>query len=127
MRLDRRTMLQVLAVSGAGGLLASPTLGVESDVHVIAEVFAKPEAADDFRKLLVDFVAMSRKEMGCKHYTLLEDPAKPGHFYTFEVWADKGAIDAHLTSPAMAALGPKIKDMLAAPPVITQLKVLTES
>jgi quinol monooxygenase YgiN len=64
---------------------------------------------------------------GCKHYALLEDPAKPGHFQTFEIWADKAAIDAHLNSPDMEAMGPKLKDILAANPVITPLVLISDS
>jgi len=125
--LDRRLILQALAGSVAAGLTPTAVLAAENDVYVIADLLAKPEAADEFRKMLLDFVAMTRKENGCKHYTLLEDPAKAGHFYTFEIWADKAALDAHLNSPAMKAMGPKLKDILAAAPVITPLKVLTES
>ena len=43
-------------------------------VYVIAELVAKPDKADDLRKLLVEFVAGARKEPGCKHYSLLKDP-----------------------------------------------------
>lgn len=125
--LDRRTVIQGLAVGALAAAAPMAASATEGDVHVIADILAKPEAADEFRKLLLDFVAGARKENGCKHYTLLEDPAKPGHFYTFEVWADMAALDAHLNSPAMKAVGPKIKDLLAAAPVITPLKILSES
>jgi quinol monooxygenase YgiN len=124
--LDRRTILQALAVAAAG-VAPNGTFAAENDVYVIADLLAKPEASEEFRKMLLDFVAMTRKEDGCKHYTLLEDPAKAGHFYTFEIWADKAALDAHLNSPTMKAMGPKLKDILAAAPVITPLKMLTES
>ena len=125
--LDRRTMLFALAAGSAAGLAPTASVADEGDLHVIADLLAKPEQADTFRKLLLDFVDMARKENGCKHYTLLEDPAKSGHFYTYEIWADKAALDAHLTAPAMKEITPKLKDVLAAAPVITPLKVLTTS
>lgn len=125
--LDRRNMLQALALGAVAGLASGAAHAIEGDIYVIADVSAKPEAADAFRKTLLDFVAQTRKEQGCKHYTLLEDPAKAGHFYTFEIWTDKAALDAHLNSPAMKAMAPMLKDVLAAAPVITPLKMLSES
>jgi predicted Fe-S protein YdhL (DUF1289 family) len=74
MTIDRRMILGAFAASAASGLIAG---GAEGDVYVIADLLAKPEAAGEFRQMLIDFVAKSRKETGCKHYTLLEDPAKP--------------------------------------------------
>ncbi len=127
MTIDRRMILGALAASAASSLIAGRAEAAEGEVYVIADLLAKPEAAAEFRQMLIDFVARSRKETGCKHYTLLEDPAKPGHFQTFEIWADKAAIDAHLNSPDMKAMGPKLKDILAATPVITPLALISES
>jgi quinol monooxygenase YgiN len=127
MSFDRRTLLQLFAATAATGLATQAASATGAEVHVIADLAAKPEAADAFRQFLVDFVANARKENGCKHYVLLEDPAQAGQFYTFEIWADKAALDAHLNSPAMQAAGPKLKDILAKPPKITPLKMLSDS
>ncbi len=129
MPLDRRTILSAFAASATAGAFASQraAYAADTDLHVIADLAAKPEAADEFRRLLSDFAANVRKEPGCKHYALLEDPAKPGQLYTFEVWADKGALDAHMVTPDIKALIPKLKDMWAKPPQITPLKLLSDS
>ena len=81
MTLDRRTIPQGFAASAALGAMMNSVQAATGDLYVIADLAAKPEAADQFRQILVDFVAMARKENGCKHYTLLEDPAQAGHFH----------------------------------------------
>ena len=129
MTIDRRAVLSAVAATATAGVLASgrSAMAAESDLYVIADLTAKPDAADEFRRLLVDFAAAARKEPGCKHYTLLEDPAKPGQLYTFEIWTDKAALDAHMATPEIKALGPKLQNILAKPPAITPLKILSES
>lgn len=126
MSMERREVLLGLAAGAAAGWIAGAAQAAESDVFVIAEVVAKPEAADELRRLFVEFVAEVRKEPGCKHYSLLEDPAKAGSFYTFETWADKAAVDAHMNTPTIKAFGAKLGNLLAKPPVITPLKMLSD-
>jgi quinol monooxygenase YgiN len=122
-------ILSAFAASSAANVFAGErrAFAADGDLHVIADLAAKPEAADEFRRLLTEFAAKARQEPGCKHYSLLEDPAKPGQIYTFEIWADKGALDAHMKTPDIMALIPKLNAMWAKPPVITPLKLLSES
>lgn len=126
MSMERREVLFGLTAGAAAGLFASAARAAEGEVFVIAELLAKPELADELRRLFVEFVAKARQEPGCKHYSLLEDPAKAGHFFTFETWADKAAADAHMTTADIKAFAGKLKDILAKPPVITPLKMLSD-
>lgn len=126
MSIERREVLFGLTVGVAAGLFASAAPAAEGEVFVIAELLAKPESADELRRLFVEFVAKAREEPGCKHYSLLEDPAKAGHFFTFETWADKAAVDMHMTTPTIKAFGAKLGDILAKPPVVTPLKMLSD-
>ena len=115
--LDRRTLIQGAAVStliatqfAEAAQAAEPGL-----LYVIAEIVAKPEAAKDLRALLVPFAAKSRKEPGCREYVLMEVEGEPGRFLTYERWTGHPALDQHMKTPAMAAIGPKLGPLLAKP------------
>ena len=112
----RRTIVQGAALGTA--LAAFPTSGAtaaEGDLYVIAELIAKPGSADALRDLLVPFVVTARTEPGCKHYTLMEVQSEPGRFLTFEIWANRAALDAHMVTPQIKELGPKLGPILAKP------------
>ena len=112
--LDRRTLVQGTALAALVATL--PAQAAETGLlYVIAEIVAKPEKADELRKLLVPFVESSRKEPGCKSYALLEVQGEPGRFLTFESWTDKPSIDAHMVTPQMKEIGPKLGDILGKP------------
>jgi len=125
--LDRRLLLRLAALFPA---LAAGAVGGPSEAQtpppltVIAEITAKPDQADAFRTLFVAFAASVRGEPGCLHYTVLEDEQTPGHFFTYESWADQAALAAHMKAPAIQALGAKAGAMLAKPPSQTLLKTL---
>jgi len=116
--LDRRTLVQSAALGSLfAGFLQSRTAEAAGDglLYVIAEIVAKPGSADAVRGLLVPFVEKSRSEPGCKSYTLLEVQSEPGRFLTFESWTDKAALDAHMTTPHIKEIVPKLTDILAKP------------
>jgi quinol monooxygenase YgiN len=98
---DRRTFVRTAGAGSAAAafMRVAPANAADDALYVIAELVAKPDKADDLRKLLVDFVASARKEPGCKHYSLLEDRKQAGRFLTFETWADQAAIEAHIDDP----------------------------
>ena len=105
---DRRTFVRTAGAGAAAAafMAVAPANAADDAIYVIAELVAKPDKAEDLRKLLVDFVAGARKEPGCKHYSLLEDRKQASRFLTFETWADQAAIEAHMTTPAIKAAGP---------------------
>ena len=114
---DRRALLKVAAAGSAlvawGGAHAAAAKGGE--FYVIAEIVSKPDAADALRALLVPFAAKSRKEPGCREYTLMEVESEPGRFLTFERWSGPAALDKHMKTPDIAALGPKLGALLSKP------------
>jgi quinol monooxygenase YgiN len=114
---DRRTFVGTASASAAAAafMRVAPAKAADDALYVMAELVAKPDKADDLRKLLVDFVAGARKEPGCKHYLLLEDRKQAGRFLTFETWTDQAALNAHMKTPAIQAAGPKLQPILAAP------------
>jgi quinol monooxygenase YgiN len=48
-------------------------------------------------------------------YTLMEVIGEPGRFLTFERWTDKAALDAHMVTPDIKAIVPKLEPVLAKP------------
>lgn len=127
--LDRRTLIQGAAVATLIAAQAAQTAQAaaptKKSLYVIAELVAKPEKADDLRKLMVAFVDKARTEPGCEHYTLLEVESEPGRFLTFETWADKAALDAHMVTPHIKEIIPKLGDLLGKPFTQTFLKALS--
>ena len=112
----RRTVVQGAALGTALAAFASTeATAAAGDLYVIAELIAKPGSADALRDLLVPFVTKARTEPGCKHYTLLEVQSDPGRFLTFEIWTDRAALDAHMVTPQIKELGPKLGPVLAKP------------
>ncbi len=127
---DRRALLLAAAASPAFAVAAAAAAepagaGAAAGVTVIAEITAKPEHADEVRAALKPFAAATRREAGCLHYALYEDGETPGRFFTFERWATRGALDAHLASPAMKEAGAKLGPAMAAPAAIRRLTTLS--
>src|ERR1700730_929885 len=120
--MDRRAFVGAAAV----GCLATAVFAAssaesagQSGYFVIAEIVSKKDKADELRALLVPFAQWSAKEPGCLVYTLMEVIGEPGRFLTFERWKDKAALDAHMLTPDMKAIAPKLEPVLAKP--FTQL------
>ena len=115
-KLDRRTALVVGAVSVLfSGSASAATSKKDSGYYVIAEIIAKPGSEGALRDLLVPFAKSSRKEPGCLIYTLMEVIAEPGRFLTFERWTNKAALEAHMVTPQIKAIVPKLEPILAKP------------
>ena len=83
------------------------------DLHVIATMVSREGKADALRDALEAATRAFRQEDGCLSYALLEDQNRPGRFMTFERWRDRAALDAHMQSPAMDDLAPRIPELLA--------------
>lgn len=116
-RPDRRAVLKAAATSSAllawaSAANAAPKNG---ELYVIAEIVSKPDTADALRALLVPFAAKARKEPGCHEYVLMEVESEPGRFLTHERWTGHAALDAHMKTPHIAALVPKLEPVLAKP------------
>jgi quinol monooxygenase YgiN len=82
-----------------------------NSLKVIATMVAKGGAELELRATLLPVIPKFRAEPGCESYVLLEDTKKPGRFMTYETWADEAALAAHMKSPAMKALAPKMKEL----------------
>jgi quinol monooxygenase YgiN len=128
--IDRRLVLRSMAAAPALAAAMSgraDAAGQAGYLAVVAEIEAKPEHAAAMRALMVPFAASSRAEAGCRHYTLLEDPATPGRFFTYEVWTGHAALTGHMNGANVKAAGPKLAALLAKPPTQTLLGIVSAS
>jgi quinol monooxygenase YgiN len=114
--LDRRTVMLGGAVSVlfSSSSRAAPARK-DTGYYVIAEINAKAGSESALRDLLMPFARSSRKEPGCLVYTLMKVISEPGRFLTFERWTDKAALGAHMVTPAIKAIVPKLEPLLAKP------------
>jgi len=94
------------------------------EIRVIAEAQAKPGQEQALRDLFLDVIAPTRQELSCRHYHLHEDLDKPGHFFFYETWASRAALDAHLQEPHLRHLGEATKDLVAQPTRVTVVTML---
>ena len=62
----------------AAFMRVAPANAADDALYVIAELVAKPDKADDLRKLLVEFVAGARKEPGCSTIRSSNTASRPG-------------------------------------------------
>ncbi|WP_426153708.1 putative quinol monooxygenase [Pseudomonas sp. DC3000-4b1] len=69
----------------------------------ILKAKTRPERAEAFKALFLNYVDASRAEPGCIEYHMLQDDQDPSLFVFFEVWADKQALDVHSALPHMQA------------------------
>jgi quinol monooxygenase YgiN len=115
-KLDRRTAVlgSAASVLFSGSAAAAPAKK-DTGYYVIAEINAKPGSEGALRDLLVPFAKSSLKEPGCLVYTLMEVISEPGRFLTFERWTNKKALEAHMVTPQIKAIVPKLEPVLAKP------------
>ena len=120
--MERRKFMQAAVLGGTAAVIfaaSSAEAAGQSGYFVIAEIVSKKDKADELRALMVPFAEGAAKEPGCISYQLLEVIGEPGRFLTFERWADKAALQAHMVTPEIKAIVPKLEPVLAKP--FTQL------
>lgn len=117
--MDRRTFVSAAALGGVAATVftasSAEAAGDNSGYFVIAEIVSTKEKAGELRALLVPYAEKSAKEPGCQKYVLMEVIAEPGRFLTYERWTDKAALDAHMATPDIKEIVPKLTPILAKP------------
>lgn len=86
---------------------------------VIATFQARPGKEAELRTALTGLLVHTRLEAGCINYdvhVVTDDPAK---FMFHENWTSKAHLDAHLQSPHIKALLPRVDELCTAFPQIT--------
>ena len=87
-------------------------------ITVVATFQARPGKEAELRAALVGLLAPTRNESGCLNYDLHQSPEDTGKFMFHENWTSKAALDAHLQSPQIKALLPRVDELCVAFPEI---------
>lgn len=88
------------------------------NITVVATFQARPGKEAELRNALTGLVAPTRKETGCINYDLHVSADDPGKFLFHENWTSKAELDAHLKTPHIAALLPRVDELCVAFPEI---------
>ena len=86
---------------------------------VIAMFQARPGKERELREVLIGLLAPTRKEAGCLNYNLHVSSQDPEKFLFHENWTSKAALDAHLQSPHIQDLLPRVDGLCIGFPQIT--------
>ena len=87
-------------------------------ITVVATFQARSGKENELRAALTGLLAPTRKEAGCLNYDLHQSPEDPTKFLFHENWTSKELLDAHLKSPHIAALLPRVDELCVAFPEI---------
>ena len=90
----------------------------ERPLRIVARIKARPDKIGEVRELLCGLVEPTRKEVGCLSYELLQNRKDPTDFTFIEEWESDSVFDRHSTTAHIKAVGPKLKDIVAAAPDI---------
>lgn len=93
-------------------------MSAKPTITVVATFQARPGKEDELKQALIGLVAPTRKEDGCLNYDLHQLPDEPAKFLFYENWISKELLDAHLKSPHVAALLPRVDELCVSFPEI---------
>ncbi len=85
---------------------------------VVATFEARPGKEAELRIVLTGLVAPTRQEAGCLNYDLHIAPENPATFLFHENWTTKAALDAHMQTPHLQALLPRVGELCVEPPAV---------
>ena len=91
---------------------------------LIARIVPKAEHFAAARQAIQAIVPETRREPGCREFTLHEARDGSGALFLYETWADDAALEAHYAQPYTREVFHRYEDWLAAPVEITKLKRL---
>lgn len=87
-------------------------------ITVVATFEARSGKEAELKQALLGLIAPTRKEAGCINYDLHISPDNPAKFLFHENWTSKELLDAHLKSPHISALLPRVDELCVAFPEI---------
>ena len=90
-----------------------------TSLTVVATFQARPGKESELRAALIGLLAPTRKEAGCLNYDVHQSTDDPAKFLFHENWTSKAHLDAHLQSPHVKALLPRVDQLCTGFPQIT--------
>jgi quinol monooxygenase YgiN len=92
-------------------------------VTIIARLKAKAGSEAALQEAFQDMIKQVRgAEPGCQAYVLHKAKKDATQFVWYETYADQGAVDIHMKTEHMKAMGGRIKDLLDGAPQIEFLE-----
>jgi quinol monooxygenase YgiN len=88
-------------------------------VVIFTRLTAHPGRRDDLVAALEELGAATRDESGSEIFVTHPARDEPDVVLGYEVFADDDALAAHRASEHVAAIGPKLQELLVAPPEIS--------
>lgn len=88
------------------------------NVTVVATFQARPGKEAALREALIALLGPTRKEPGCISYDMHTSPEDPAKFLFYETWQSKDDLDAHMRSPHIQKLVPRVEELCVAFPQI---------
>lgn len=93
-------------------------------IAYVAELTARPDAADRLARVLEALVRSTASEPGARIYTVHRQVDDATRFVVYEAYADAAAGDAHMQSGPVQSALQVFGELLAQPPVLRQLNVM---
>ena len=87
-------------------------------ITVVATFRARAGKEAELRTVLLGLLGPTRKESGCINYDLHQSSEDAAKFLFHENWTSKAALDAHLQTPHIQALLPRVDELCVAFPEI---------
>lgn len=91
---------------------------------VVVTFQIKPAQMRRFLPLMIANAAASRRnEPGCHRFDVCTDPARPQEVFLYELYTDRAAFDAHLSSNHFKAFDQTVAAMIASKTIQTYEQV----
>jgi quinol monooxygenase YgiN len=94
-------------------------------ITVVARFKAGDGMEGRLGELLLTLIKPSRSDDGCINYDLHQSIKDPTVFIFYENWLSKEHLDKHSATPHIQAFRSKATDLLAEPPELTLLEMIS--
>jgi quinol monooxygenase YgiN len=96
-----------------------------AEITVVARFRARGGMEKELRELLLSLIEPSRSDEGCIDYDLHQSIEEPTIFVFYENWSSREHLNRHSATPHVQAFRSKATDLLAEPPQLTLLEMIS--
>jgi quinol monooxygenase YgiN len=93
-------------------------------VYVVAKLQARAGKEEALWKLIEPIIETTRKEKGCRRYSVVKDRSNPAVITLLEEWDTEADLNTHLALPHLQKIFAQLPDVLGAPPDIVRYQLL---
>lgn len=94
-------------------------------IGIVATLPIKPEHADEFAAMFLEFTAKVHEEPGCLLYQLCRKREAESVFVVMELYADQAAVDHHMGTDYFKAFSQQVGGFIGGQTVIEQYDAVT--